>query len=666
MKIRSWILSICILGFGTTYSQSFQAFQKAADKALEQQDYYAVLHYCRGALARKPNSVEVWYTYARAAQLFYAYEEAEKGYKKVALLDRKNAFPDASYQLALVYKGMGNYPAALSQFRAYQSLASEEDKELLKTHVQACQAAIETEESATYKITPLSKRLNSAYSEFGAWRQGDTLYYSSYRFENKEDKSRPKRKIAKVLNAKGNGRWRPLRYVNSDTLHTAHTTISLNGQRLYYTQWKYIDGGKIQCAIYYRKKDRRNRWGKRAFRLPKEINQIGCTNTQPSIGFDSLLQQEVLYFVSDRKEGAGGLDIWWSVIEKGENKYSEPRPYRGNTAQDEITPFVSSADQRLYYSGDYAAGLGGFDVYHGPLDESKDFDRSSLSRPINSSYNDIYFFLDDPTEKKGLFSSNRPGQRYLDPLSKACCNDLYAFEFIPPVDTSTQAKQDSVYPDPTMSLEPVPKLNPDLDTKEEIKPIPVPSTLVDFLPLALYFENDHPDPRTRRSKTKLDYLSTFDPYLEAEETYIENYLKLYPAAEKEQAQIKMQAFFEKEVAFGGERLVLFSNLLLQRLQEGDQVEIFVKGYTSPRAQSDYNLQLGKRRVSSLINHFKSFQNGILRPYLQQKRLIISERSFGETTAAKTVSDDLSDRKRSVYSIDAARERRVEIVEVKRN
>ena len=41
-------------------------------------------------------------------------------------------------------------------------------------------------------------------------------------------------------------------------------------------------------------------------------------------------------------------------------------------------------------------------------------------------------------------------------------------------------------------------------------------------------------------------------------------------------------------------------------------------------------------------------------------------AFGETTAAKTISDDLGDRQRSVYSIDAARERRVEIVEVKRN
>lgn len=667
MKIRAWILSICIVCSGSAAGQSFQAFQKAADKSFQQKDYYAVLHYCRGALARKPGSVETWYTYARAAQLFYAYEEAEKGYKKVMSLDRTKKFPDAAFQLAVVYKGMGDYVAALSQFKSYQSEKGADDKaELLEAHIKACESALQEQDFANYIVTPLSKRLNSAYSEFGAWKQGDTLYYSSYRYENKEDKARPKRKIAKVLYAVGNGRGRPLRTLNVDTLHTAHTAISMDGQRLYYTQCRFKDGAEIDCTLYYRKKDRRRRWGKRAYRLPKDINQPNFTTTQPAIGYDSLLQKEVLYFVSDRPGGAGGLDIWWSTVEDGENTFSNPKPYLGNTPQDEITPFVSTAEQRLYFSGDYAEGLGGFDVYLGPLGGSTSFQRLPLGKSINSSYNDLYYHLNDPEHQKGYLVSNRPGQRYLDRLSKACCNDIYTFEQIPDQDTETTAEVDSSTLDPSLALEPIPKPDPDLSSSREDEREIIPSTLADFLPLALYFENDHPDPRTRRAKTKLDYLSTFDPYLEAEEDYIENYLKLFPATEKEDAKIEMQQFFEQEVAFGGERLILFSNLLLQRLQEGDKVEIFVKGYTSPRAQSDYNLQLGKRRVSSLINHFRSFQAGILRPYLQQKQLIISERSFGETTAAKTISDDLSDRQRSVYSIDAARERRVEIVEVKRN
>lgn len=666
IKLSRQISLFCLLlMFGNLgFSQSYQAYLKAADKAFERQDYYAVLHYCRGALERKPKALDAWYKYARAAQLFYAYEEAVKGYEKVLRLDKTYTYKDIKYQLGLVHKGMGEYEEAIVILQEYQGEANEDQKPVVAQHIMACQSAMKTEEeSPRYTIAALSKRLNSPYSDFGPWMQGDTLYYSSYRYENKLDQARPKRKITKLLYAKGNGRGRPVRYINSDTLHTAHAAISLDGQRLYYTQCKYQAEGDIRCALYYRKKDRRNRWGRKAYRLPNPINQEKTTNTQPAIGFDSLLQTEVLYFVSDRAGGKGGYDIWWTKIESGENKFSAPRSFAGNTTEDEITPFIATREQRIYFSGNYAMGLGGYDIYRQALQTSSASQREALPAPINSSYNDIYFFQQEGVER-GLFVSNRPGQRYLDPLSKACCNDIYRFEEIPALDT-VQTRDSVKQPD--LALDPIPIPDPVVDPgTNSAKPIPVPSQLADFLPLALFFENDHPDPRTRKSKTKLDYLSTFEPYLETEETYVDNYLKLFPAKEEDKARSAMQDFFEREVAFGGERLVQFSNLLLERLEEGGKVEIFVKGYTSPRAQSDYNLQLGKRRVSSLINHFKTFQDGVLKPYLANKQLLISERSFGETTAAKSISDDLTDLQRSIYSIDAARERRVEIVEVKQN
>jgi len=94
------------------------------------------------------------------------------------------------------------------------------------------------------------------------------------------------------------------------------------------------------------------------------------------------------------------------------------------------------------------------------------------------------------------------------------------------------------------------------------------------------------------------------------------------------------------------------------------VEIFVKGFTSPRAKTDYNLHLGKRRISSVKNHFKTYNSSIFQPYLQSEQLIISERSFGETTVAAGVNDDLSNQRLSIYSVEASVERRVEIVEIK--
>jgi hypothetical protein len=62
------------------------------------------------------------------------------------------------------------------------------------------------------------------------------------------------------------------------------------------------------------------------------------------------------------------------------------------------------------------------------------------------------------------------------------------------------------------------------------------------------------------------------------------------------------------------------------------------------------------------NQFLSWADGALKPYLEQGQLIFSEAPFGETMAAP-VSDDLSDERNSIYSVEAARERRVEVVEV---
>ncbi|MFQ5447653.1 MAG: hypothetical protein ACE5FF_12040 [Saprospiraceae bacterium] len=103
---------------------------------------------------------------------------------------------------------------------------------------------------------------------------------------------------------------------------------------------------------------------------------------------------------------------------------------------------------------------------------------------------------------------------------------------------------------------------------------------------------------------------------------------------------------------------------MKRLEKGERVEIVIKGYTSPRAKSEYNDRLAQRRISSLRNHFDTYDSGVFQPFLKNGNLVISEAPFGETKASTDVSDDLSDERNSIYSVAAAKERRVEIVEVK--
>jgi hypothetical protein len=64
------------------------------------------------------------------------------------------------------------------------------------------------------------------------------------------------------------------------------------------------------------------------------------------------------------------------------------------------------------------------------------------------------------------------------------------------------------------------------------------------------------------------------------------------------------------------------------------------------------------------NQFENWSDGILKPFLRDGTLKITETSFGETTARAGISDQLADERNSIYHPDAARERRVEIVEVR--
>ena len=191
----------------------------------------------------------------------------------------------------------------------------------------------------------------------------------------------------------------------------------------------------------------------------------------------------------------------------------------------------------------------------------------------------------------------------------------------------------------------------------------MPTKLADFIGLPLYFDNDEPDKRTRRTTTKKNYEQTAVSYLERQTDYRERYAAGLPDEKAALASNAIDAYFEAEVRRGYDRLFQLTDIVLTRLQQGERIEVIIKGFTSPRAQSDYNLNLGKRRISSVRNHFEMFSEGILQPYLRDGRLKISEASFGETTVKAGVSDDLKDERNSVYSPDAARERRVEIIEI---
>lgn len=631
-------------------AQTLKALEKAGDESVVQKDYYAALVHFSEALSMEPSNTRLCFKYAEVARHFNAYQIAAEHYEKVVNAADGGQYYQAIFWLAMMKKSLGWYQEAETYFaRFLTSKPFSPDESYLadraKKELAWCRQALKNGASADpyIRVEQLGKQINSDYSDFAPVERGDTLFYTSYRFDNKEDSHQPRRKIAKVMISVDGSRGKALsRGLNEEARSTAHTAFSADGKRMYFTLCDYVSDAELRCRIYYRELDKFGKWSRKATALPTFINQDGYTTTHPATGFDAFSSQEILFFVSDRPGGMGGLDLWYALVE--ENDFSKPRPIEAlNTPEHEVTPFFDNASQTLYFSSEGHAGWGELDVLSSRLDSSGWLAPVLLPAPINSGYDDLYY-------THAYLASNRPGSFYLDPANKACCNDLYRVTFLPkppPSDTLS------------LTIRPIPEL-PGPQKPQE------PQRLEDFLPLALYFDNDEPDKRTNKITTRKAYGDTFERYYQRKEEYILEYGRPLDEESRFEAEEAMEAFFEEEVRKGHDHLGRFSEILLRRLESGDRVEIFIKGYTSPRAKSDYNLALGQRRISSVRNHFQAFRGGIFQPYLSSGSLRITERSFGEELASKEVSDELEDLRNSVYSIGAAKERRVELVEIQTN
>lgn len=186
--------------------------------------------------------------------------------------------------------------------------------------------------------------------------------------------------------------------------------------------------------------------------------------------------------------------------------------------------------------------------------------------------------------------------------------------------------------------------------------------LRDYLPIVLFFDNDQPNPRSRATTTDVLYSETFFQYIKRKAEYISVFTAGMSPERNAQSQKEIETFFEDSLRTNGwENFRQFTEILYDILENGDSVEITLKGFASPLASAEYNHNLTERRVASVFNFFKFYEGGIYNKYLQSRRLTILREPNGSTKAPPSVSADAKDRRNSVFGIPAARERRVEIV-----
>ena len=111
------------------------------------------------------------------------------------------------------------------------------------------------------------------------------------------------------------------------------------------------------CDLYIRYYNKKSSWSEE-YNLGINVNSKAW-ETQASFSADG----RYLYFISNRKGGFGGDDIWRSEIT---NKGFLPAVNLGNdinTNYNEMSPFLHPDNQTLYFSSNGHIGMGGYDIY---------------------------------------------------------------------------------------------------------------------------------------------------------------------------------------------------------------------------------------------------------------------------------------------------------------
>jgi hypothetical protein len=648
-----FILALFFLVFAPLGAQTNSMLRSQALEAERNKDWYGAAQYYNRLYTGDSLNLKLQYAFAEACRLSYDLDLALKLYYKTASLDNGRRFPLTFYWIGQLLKNKGEYKEAKKWFAKFSKLKFKKGKYAYyttksKREIEACDLAqILLKNPVTAEPEHLDAEVNTKQSEYGAFEKDSTLYFSSIRLSDKKPRSAEEAKrlqdaasFSKIYTSEiRKQKFKKVKamdtLINSKVYHSANTCFNEEQNQMIMSRCTALNASDYTCELYTSKLV--NKKWKQAVRMEEPVNQPSVSTTQPHLS--KIDGKTVLFFASNRAGGEGGLDIWYA-FEKEDGSFEKPvnAGKYVNTPDDDITPWFVSESNTLYFSSTWHKGLGGFDVFKSEFVNGSFTEAQNAGVAINSSYNDVYY-SESRDGKRIYLSSNRKGSLFENKLN--CCNDIYRIG----LETDTVKTPEAIS-------------DPLLMTKEQLKLL---------VPLTLYFHNDEPDPKRMDTTTVKNYETTFNEYKLLIPSYLDEYTKDLKGTERDLARNKINNFFTDSLEAGLDDLKRFSEMLEKVLLNGETVEITLKGYCSPLASSEYNINLAKRRISSLAMFFKQYNNGVFYKYINNQKLgegklVFKYVEVGELPASK-VSDKLKDKRNAIYSPYAAAERKIQIIAV---
>ena len=361
--------------YSTKNSDAIKYFA-IANQNLDDHSYDEAIENLKKAIGEDSRFIEAHAQLGDVLRMRHLYKQAVERYLKVIELS-----PDFNRSVYLkigeteIYEA--KYPQAqqhLEKYLAYQDLTPQNIAFAQKLLADAKFSIQAIQHPVPFKPVNMGPNINTANDEYLPVATADeSMLIFTRKINNNED-------FYKSL--KVNSKWDTATYlsdqINTPQYNEGAQSISQDGKFLFFTGCNRPDG-RGRCDIYIARK-KGDDWAK-PFDLSDPINTSGW-ESQPSISADG----RTLYFVSNKKGGYGGYDIWKSKLtDKG---WGEPENLGPNinTAYNEQSPFIHPDDSTLYFGSNGWPGLGNKDLFVSRLGKDGKWQKpENLGYPINTN-----------------------------------------------------------------------------------------------------------------------------------------------------------------------------------------------------------------------------------------------------------------------------------------
>lgn len=406
------IANLSLLAQSKYYTKSRKAIKnyEKAIESFEKYNYRATKEYLDLALRADENFIEALLLYAQYHSEQRNPSEAIKIYEKIAGID-PDYFPLVWLYVANTHLNEGKYEQAKREYEKFLTFEKESKKfaKSLINRIEQCKFAINAmKHPVAFKPVNLGKNINSELNEYApalTADEGMLLFtrlvptprnspnretYNEDFYMSKSDKSDwlPALNIGKPLNT---------------VFNEGAPSMSADGLTMAYISCVCRDGIQKCCDVFLSARNG-DIWTS-SVDIGNPVN-TPAWESQPSLSADG----RILYFVSNRKGGRGGKDIWVSYL-NDDGQWSSPENLGDsiNTKYDEISPFIHPDGKTLYFGSNGHIGMGQHDLFLSRIDSAGRWQKpENLGYPINTHKNEGSLIL-NARGNLAMFASAREG-----------------------------------------------------------------------------------------------------------------------------------------------------------------------------------------------------------------------------------------------------------------